>query len=77
LALKSYVVFDFLERTLLTGKQVSLILNDKELRAQWFKDLGVMSSRMITARQALYDALQDLKTPGKWEHILTQKGMFS
>jgi aspartate aminotransferase len=54
-----------------------MILHDKELKAQWFKDLGVMSSRMITARQALYDALQDLKTPGKWEHILSQKGMFS
>jgi aspartate/tyrosine/aromatic aminotransferase len=36
-----------------------------------------MSKRMFGARQALFDALQDLKTPGNWDHILSQRGMFS
>lgn len=36
-----------------------------------------MSSRIIRMRQALYEALTELKTPGTWEHIIQQIGMFS
>lgn len=28
-------------------------------------------------RKALYQALMKLETPGKWEHIMSQIGMFS
>ncbi|UZP43011.1 hypothetical protein NXS19_010827 [Fusarium pseudograminearum] len=40
-------------------------------------DLQVMSSRIKSMRQALYDELVRLETPGTWNHIIDQIGMFS
>jgi len=36
-----------------------------------------MSSRIKRARQELYQRLRTKGTPGTWEHIVTQIGMFS
>jgi len=36
-----------------------------------------MSSRIIAMRKALLDELVRLKTPGTWDHIVSQIGMFS
>ncbi|KAG4304713.1 hypothetical protein PORY_001766 [Pneumocystis oryctolagi] len=59
------------------AKIVSLILNDEELTQEWKKDLLTMSSRIKKMRQSLYDYLMMFKTPGSWEHIINQRGMFS
>ncbi|XP_055531726.1 aspartate aminotransferase, cytoplasmic [Wyeomyia smithii] len=56
---------------------VSLVLNDASLRAEWMECIKTMSSRIIAMRKALYDELVALKTPGTWEHITNQIGMFS
>uniref|UniRef100_A0A182MB16 Aspartate aminotransferase n=1 Tax=Anopheles culicifacies TaxID=139723 RepID=A0A182MB16_9DIPT len=56
---------------------VSRVLNDKDLRNEWMECIKTMSSRIITMRKALYDELVALKTPGTWEHITNQIGMFS
>ncbi|XP_055618857.1 aspartate aminotransferase, cytoplasmic [Toxorhynchites rutilus septentrionalis] len=56
---------------------VGLVLNDPTLRAEWMQCIQTMSSRIITMRKALYDELVALKTPGTWEHITQQIGMFS
>lgn len=56
---------------------VNLVLNDATLRAEWMECIQTMSSRIITMRKALYDELVALKTPGTWEHITQQIGMFS
>jgi len=56
---------------------VATILNDKELFAEWVEQLRGMSSRIQRMRQELYDALKKNGTPGNWEHILNQIGMFS
>lgn len=36
-----------------------------------------MSNRIIKMRKALYDELVRLGTPGTWNHIVDQIGMFS
>ncbi|KAF8302364.1 putative aspartate aminotransferase [Trypanosoma cruzi] len=54
-----------------------LVLSDPELRAGWEQELRVMSTRVLEMRQALYDGLKRLGTPGSWEHIIQQVGMFS
>ncbi|KAL7752265.1 ribosomal RNA processing protein [Sorochytrium milnesiophthora] len=56
---------------------VSLVLNDPSLYAEWLENLQTMSSRIKLMRQMLFDALQALGTPGSWNHILDQIGMFS
>jgi aspartate aminotransferase len=55
----------------------SLILNDPALFREWEADLRTMSGRIIAMRAALRAALERLRTPGRWDHITDQIGMFS
>ncbi|EPE27868.1 PLP-dependent transferase [Glarea lozoyensis ATCC 20868] len=55
----------------------SLVLNDQALFAEWEENLRTMSGRIISMRTALRGKLEELKTPGTWNHITDQIGMFS
>ena len=59
------------------AKLVATILTDAGLRAQWEQDLVTMSSRIIKMRNDLKARLLALGTPGTWDHITNQTGMFS
>jgi hypothetical protein len=57
--------------------QVSLILNDAGLFEEWKEDVRTMANRIIKMRKELYWLLtEELKTPGNWDHIINQIGMF-
>ncbi|KAL1930692.1 hypothetical protein VTP01DRAFT_10854 [Rhizomucor pusillus] len=56
---------------------VDIVLNDPALYAEWKENLKYMSNRIISMRKALYDRLIELGTPGTWNHITDQIGMFS
>lgn len=57
--------------------QVSLILNDPGLFAEWKENVQTMAKRIIEMRVELHRLLTgELKTPGSWEHIVDQIGMF-
>jgi len=56
---------------------VRTILSDPALVEEWKGELKYMSGRIFGMRKALYEALIKLGTPGNWEHITTQIGMFS
>ncbi|KAI4737186.1 aspartate aminotransferase [Aureobasidium sp. EXF-12298] len=55
----------------------SVILNDEKLFAEWEDNLREMSGRIISMRKALKGKLDELQTPGNWDHITNQIGMFS
>lgn len=62
--------------------QVSLILNDPKLFAEWKQDISGMAERIILMRKKLFDLLENKhKTPAVgpngWSHITSQIGMFS
>lgn len=54
-----------------------LVMNDEALFAEWEDNLRTMSGRIITMRKALRSKLEELGTPGTWNHITDQIGMFS
>ncbi|KAJ3364631.1 Aspartate aminotransferase, cytoplasmic [Kappamyces sp. JEL0680] len=56
---------------------VQTVLNDPKLHEEWVHQLKTMANRIIEMRQALYANLVALKTPGTWNHIVDQIGMFS
>jgi hypothetical protein len=59
------------------GLQVSLILNNPELFEEWKRDIKTMAGRIIQMRKELYRLLtEEFKTPGNWDHIVNQIGMF-
>ncbi|KAJ7063194.1 aspartate amino-transferase [Mycena amicta] len=57
---------------------VSLILNDPRMFEMWKRDIATMAGRIIDMRKELFRLLTDeLHTPGNWDHIVKQIGMFS
>ncbi|KAB0797642.1 hypothetical protein PPYR_08635 [Photinus pyralis] len=56
---------------------VSRVLSDPKLFEQWKSHIRTMSSRIISMRKALREALEKNNTPGNWSHITSQIGMFS
>ncbi|KAK0082115.1 hypothetical protein PV325_011033 [Microctonus aethiopoides] len=56
---------------------VATVLGNADLYEEWRDHIHEMSDRIKLMRRALYDRLVKLKTPGTWEHITQQIGMFS
>lgn len=54
-----------------------LILNDPALFAAWKVELKAMADRIIDMRRCLHAELTALGTPGSWDHVERQIGMFS
>ena len=56
---------------------VDLVLKDAKLFQEWKDCIKVMANRIIDMRKGLRERLEKLGTPGKWNHITDQIGMFS
>jgi len=56
---------------------VSTVLNDKKLFEDWRECIRTMSSRITSMRVGLRERLEKKGTPGVWDHITSQIGMFS
>jgi aspartate/tyrosine/aromatic aminotransferase len=56
---------------------VKTVLQDPELTQMWRDDMVTMSSRINEMRAALRSELEQIGTPGNWNHITSQIGMFS
>jgi aspartate/tyrosine/aromatic aminotransferase len=53
------------------------VLSNPEYYRRWTEELANVSKRIIEVRDLLRKKLEELKTPGTWEHITDQIGMFS
>ncbi|OQE18221.1 hypothetical protein PENSTE_c018G09360 [Penicillium steckii] len=58
------------------AKIASQVLESEELKQMWYADMVTMSDRIRSMRKALYDHLLALETPGSWNHLIRQSGMF-
>lgn len=56
---------------------VGTVLNDPALNEQWKGHIKTMAERIIAMRAGLRERLEKLGTPGTWNHITDQIGMFS
>lgn len=61
------------------GAQIAgTILGNEGLYAEWEGEVKGMADRIIDMRTKLFNMLtHDLKTPGTWDHVKSQIGMFS
>ncbi|XP_047113093.1 aspartate aminotransferase, cytoplasmic-like [Schistocerca piceifrons] len=59
------------------ARVVNHILNDPVLSNEWKDCVKIMTKRIQEMRSALKLSLEKLQTPGNWNHITEQKGMFS
>lgn len=56
---------------------VKTILQDPELKSQWFKEVRMMAERIINMRSLLRQHLEQLGSKHSWKHITDQIGMFA
>lgn len=56
---------------------VATVLRNPELFEEWKDHIKTMSSRIKQMRVGLHHRLLELGTPGTWDHIIQQIGMFS
>jgi len=56
---------------------VKIVLQNPELEKEWREELLAMSKRIQDMRKELRDELEKLGTPGTWNHVTDQIGMFS
>ena len=59
------------------GRIVDLVLKDDALFNEWRENIKTMANRIINMRTGLRERLEQLNTPGQWNHITDQIGMFS
>jgi aspartate aminotransferase len=56
---------------------VDIVLSDSALTNEWHRELKVMSERIASMRQALFDGLKTQGSTLNWDHITRQIGMFA
>uniref|UniRef100_H2YRC9 Aspartate aminotransferase n=1 Tax=Ciona savignyi TaxID=51511 RepID=H2YRC9_CIOSA len=56
---------------------VATTLSNPALKQEWLDNLHTMASRIKAMRHLLHSKLRSKGTPGNWDHIITQIGMFS
>ncbi|XP_078499683.1 aspartate aminotransferase, cytoplasmic [Lissotriton helveticus] len=56
---------------------VAITLTNPEMFAEWKDNVKTMADRVLLMRAELKSRLEALKTPGTWNHIVEQIGMFS
>jgi len=56
---------------------VYTVLSNPELKKQWLDELKFMSNRIDSMRTALRTAIEAKGTPGTWNHVTDQIGMFA
>ncbi|CAL8138675.1 unnamed protein product [Orchesella dallaii] len=59
------------------ARVVATALNDPTLYQEWRVCIKTMADRIISMREGLKSRLIKLGTPGNWDHITNQIGMFS
>jgi aspartate aminotransferase len=56
---------------------VTKLLGSQEYRNEWLSELQEVTGRMLKVRASLLKNIKDLKTPGYWDHIINQRGLFT
>jgi len=59
------------------ARVVASVLNNPAPFTQWKAHVKAMADRILLMRKLLLDKLRALGTPGSWDHITKQTGMFS
>ncbi|RSM12546.1 hypothetical protein CEP52_002337 [Fusarium oligoseptatum] len=76
--LRCLIRWEFSSSPAYGSRLVDIVLGSDQLTGAWETELSDMRQRLKNLRKQLHSSLtQDLKTPGNWEHILKETGLFS
>ncbi|PCD38507.1 hypothetical protein AU210_006981 [Fusarium oxysporum f. sp. radicis-cucumerinum] len=76
--LRCLIRWEFSSSPAYGSRLATLVLESDQLTTEWVEELCVMQHRLKHLRKQLHHRLtQVLKTPGDWNHILRENGLFS
>ncbi|KAL6915149.1 hypothetical protein FSST1_012909 [Fusarium sambucinum] len=76
--LRCLIRWEFSSSPAYGSRLVSIVLESDHLTGEWFQELSGMQQRLKNLRKQLhYNLVEVFKTPGDWEHILMETGLFS
>ncbi|KAI8654213.1 hypothetical protein LRP88_01757 [Fusarium phalaenopsidis] len=76
--LRCLIRWEFSSSPAYGSRLVDIVLGSDQRTEAWETELSDMRQRLKGLRKQLHSYLtQDLKTPGNWEHILKETGLFS
>jgi aspartate aminotransferase len=52
-------------------------MGNSNFKNEWVKELKEVTGRIVSVRTLLLNKLKELKTPGYWQHIVNQRGLFT
>ncbi|KAK6464137.1 aspartate aminotransferase/Glutamic oxaloacetic transaminase AAT2/GOT1 [Scheffersomyces coipomensis] len=58
------------------ARVASIIFQSPELLQVWKNDVAEITERLLDIRKQIHDRLSKLNTPGNWDHVLNQQGLF-
>lgn len=58
------------------ARVATIVQDDPAILEQWKKDVADVCSRIKTVRQQVVEKLEKLQTPGSWDHVVQQNGLF-
>lgn len=58
------------------SRVAAIIMNDEKLTEVWRQDVNGVVSRLKALRSSIHTKLTQLRTPGNWDHVLKQTGLF-
>ncbi|KAI5957423.1 AAT22 [Candida margitis] len=58
------------------ARLASIIFHNDKLRNQWLQELNSSTMRLKHLRQRVLDILTQLQTPGDWQNVVEQNGLF-
>lgn len=54
----------------------STIINEHSLEQEWSQEVSDVTMRLKRIRKLIFDRLLETGTPGKWDHVVKQQGLF-
>ncbi|XP_062995559.1 putative aspartate aminotransferase, cytoplasmic 2 [Elgaria multicarinata webbii] len=71
------ITMTWLGPTSLGGRVIAMVLTSPALLYEWKQSLRTLVKRIMLIREKLKEKLRILGTPGSWEHLTEQSGVYS
>ncbi|KAF5237430.1 hypothetical protein FANTH_10792 [Fusarium anthophilum] len=76
--LRCLIRWEFSSSPAYGSRLATIVLDSDDLTADWMQELSEIQYRLRELRKQLHHALTQIsKTPGDWDHILRENGLFS
>lgn len=76
--LRSLIRWEFSSTPAYGARLANIVMHNEHLYAEWVNEVQAACDRLKSVRNTLHQLLhEELRTPGSWDHVLVERGLFS